>query len=460
MKIKHAGIEIPMDNPFQNCVLNRKQYADILTSIVRSYASGFVLAVNNEWGTGKTTFINMWQQQLKNEGFRVLHFNAWENDFDANPIVPLMAELKTLSLRKDNQKTFKSLVKKGAVLVKNVAPAVAKAFADRYIDSGKVTDILKSTTDAIAGIFEEEIKNYAEKKKNLLEFREELEKYINAIEDDKPVIFIIDELDRCRPDYAVEILEQVKHFFNVPNMVFVLSIDKEQLGNAIRGYYGSDRINSDEYLRRFIDIEYKIPTPNIKSYCDYLYDYFDLQSFFNGEVRLKHRHLAFPKDKFTDESALFLDAVNASLRLQEKIFSKLRIILKSFEMNNIVPVNLLFIMIYIHEFHPEFYKEIYNKRFSARELLIKFYEILPRGISYERAREFIPIEAELAVRYVRYLNGAKWFEKMDLGKISKIDEIGIDFANYVNFFAENRDTGSFGLDHILYKINLMETFKS
>lgn len=56
MKIKHHEIEIQSDKPFANCKLNREPYAKILTEIVGSYADGFVLAINNEWGTGKTTF--------------------------------------------------------------------------------------------------------------------------------------------------------------------------------------------------------------------------------------------------------------------------------------------------------------------------------------------------------------------------------------------------------------------
>lgn len=76
MKIKHSEIEIPTENPFQNCRLERAQYAQVLTEIVKVYADGFVMAINNEWGTGKTTFVKMWQQQLQNNGFNTIYFNA------------------------------------------------------------------------------------------------------------------------------------------------------------------------------------------------------------------------------------------------------------------------------------------------------------------------------------------------------------------------------------------------
>ena len=66
---------------------------------------------------------------------------------------------------------------------------------------------------------------------------------------------MIDELDRCNPHYSVLVLERIKHIFSVPGIVFILSVDKKQFGNAIRGYYGSDLIDANEYLRRFIDLD-------------------------------------------------------------------------------------------------------------------------------------------------------------------------------------------------------------
>src|SRR5690606_36180541 len=116
----------------------------------------------------------------------------------------------------------------------------------------------------------EEIDAYTKKKKTIIEFRKELEVFIKR-NTDKPLIFIIDELDRCRPDYAVEVLEQMKHFFAVPGIIFILSIDKNHLASSIKGYYGSENINTDEYLRRFIDLEYSISKPITEHYVDYLF---------------------------------------------------------------------------------------------------------------------------------------------------------------------------------------------
>lgn len=287
MKIKHHEIKPNDKNPFADCKLAREPYAKVLTDIVKTYTNGFVLAINNEWGTGKTTFVKMWQQQLKNEGFQTIYFNAWENDFDNNPIVALMSELETLTNAK-NKKIFNSVVNKGAALVKNVAPALLKAVANKYIDSDVITTAIENTTKATTEILEQEIKEYALKKKTIIEFRIELEKFVKQPNNEKPLVFIIDELDRCRPNYAVELLEQIKHFFSVSGIVFVLSIDKKHLSSAVKGFYGSNEIDSNEYLRRFIDLEYSIPKPSTKDFVKYLFEYYSFKDFFSSDGRKKY----------------------------------------------------------------------------------------------------------------------------------------------------------------------------
>jgi len=239
--IRHKEIDIVAGSPFANCQLDRQQYANVLTSIVNTYADGFVLAINNKWGTGKTTFVKMWEQDLKDKNYQTVYFNAWENDFENNPLTALMGELKTLT-KKTTEPEFKTVLKNAAVLSKHILPMVAKAIADRYIDTKGITEAIENITKGVTDIFENEVNEYAEKKKGIAEFRKSLSKFIADTNNGKPLIFIVDELDRCRPDYAVAILEQIKHFFSVPNIVFVLSIDKEQLGNAVRGVYGSEQI--------------------------------------------------------------------------------------------------------------------------------------------------------------------------------------------------------------------------
>ena len=98
LKSRLGEVGIDPQNPFAGDVLDRKKYADVLTSVVDAYShSGCVLALNGKWGTGKTTFVNMWKAQMDNQGYKTIYFNAWESDYMEDPLVALVSELKVIN---------------------------------------------------------------------------------------------------------------------------------------------------------------------------------------------------------------------------------------------------------------------------------------------------------------------------------------------------------------------------
>ena len=92
-RIQSLDLEIPEDDPFKNDLLGRREPIYALTNIIGSIDGPCVLAVDSAWGMGKTTFLNMWAQYLRNEGFPVVKFNAWETDFAGEPFVALSEEI-------------------------------------------------------------------------------------------------------------------------------------------------------------------------------------------------------------------------------------------------------------------------------------------------------------------------------------------------------------------------------
>jgi nucleoside-triphosphatase THEP1 len=458
MKIKHHEIEIPEENPFVNCKLAREPYARVLTNIVNSFADGFVLAINNEWGAGKTTFVKMWQQQLKNEGFQTIYFNAWENDFDHNPLVALMSELETLT-NGENEKTFKSVVEKGAVLVKNIAPALVKSLIKKYvIDIDEIVlEGIENAAKASTEIFEEEIKEYAKKKKTISEFKKELEKFVKKEDSDKPLIFIVDELDRCRPNYAVEVLEQIKHFFSVKGIVFVLSIDKNHLESSVKGFYGSEQIDSKEYLRRFIDLEYSIPKPSTGNFIRYLYDYYSFKDFFTSPNLNTNHKLKRDQDGLIQMAELVLTKSNATLRQQEKIFGLTRLILNSFQKTaNIFP-EVLFLLVYFKEFKTDFYKEIDDYDLSLEDLSRKIDSLIFYGNSEIEGLTIAQIKGLFLWLYnnnKKYSGPKELFVRDDQGTINVLigDQSLADFFDVL----ERQSYERVDLKYFIRKINLTQ----
>ncbi len=468
MTIRQTELRVEPSTPFSNCKLGREKYANVLTSIVESYPEGFVLSINNKWGTGKTTFVKMWKQQLKNNGYKTLYFNAWENDFEDSALTALIAELKTIT-KQPNEPEFKTLLKSAALLSKHIAPAIAKAIAEKYISTEVLKTAIEGATSGVAEIFENQIDEYGKKKKSITEFRDSLYEFINKTTEEKPLVFIIDELDRCRPNYAVSILEQIKHFFSVKKIVFVLSIDKIQLGNAVRGVYGSDRIDADEYLRRFIDLEYSIPEPEADIFYKYLYDNFRFDEFFQSAERLKFPELRSDKEHFLDICKLLFTKTVVSLRQQERIFSLSRLALRSFPNNHYVIPDVFLFLSYLKITHFPFYEKLKQKQLTIPEAQIEFKSIV-EGLKNESSiRDLMWLEASLINYYNNYYfesshsnnkllqyDSVSGKNKLQISSVIDQTDEGLFLSIFENL-NHGRGRGNLSLGHFLNKLDLLES---
>lgn len=467
MNLRHKDLHIPEDktDPFINCKLERKPYAQILTQIVSNYADGFVLAINNPWGEGKSTFVKMWKQHLSNEEYITLYYNAWENDFEKDVLVALISELSEIKNKPIN--TFNKVLDKVVPLTSKLLPLIGKHIAKKTIGDEATEAIIEGVIEYGADELKEEMKSYTSKKKSIQDFKDTLEVFVNEVGNDKPVVFIIDELDRCRPNYAVEVLEQVKHLFSVPGIVFVLSIDKVQLGYAVRGVYGNDNIDSDEYLRRFIDVEYSIPVPNMNLLCNYFYQYFEFSSFFKTDYR-ERRYNNDPTN-FIQLSQHLFSKTNLSIRQVEKIFAYARLGLKSFGSREVLFPKLYLLLIFLKNHHNIIYNNIKDKKYTVQELIDTFENLLPNKIvDDEYSNPILYTIVELAVFYHNYY----YQDNYPYVHIHQKDSEGVESLAFNSKFDKsenqqlllntysslgNRYTmGALKIDYLIKKLDLLE----
>jgi KAP-like P-loop domain-containing protein len=99
-------------------------------------------------------------------------------------------------------------------------------------------------------------KEYSFKKKAYNSLRSELSAFLKHIPK-KPLVVLVDELDRVRPDYSVKFLEAIKHIFSIQGVCFVLAVDRDQLEASIQQLYGE--IDFENYYRRFVTREAQLP---------------------------------------------------------------------------------------------------------------------------------------------------------------------------------------------------------
>ncbi|MCS4039280.1 KAP family P-loop NTPase fold protein [Salinibacter ruber] len=276
MSVAKSEIDIDPDAPFENDKLDREDTARKLTSLMLSFEDSLVLSINGRWGAGKTTFIKMWNHMLENEDTaKSLRFNAWENDFASDPALVFINEM-TEAIEDDNELSADGGIETDQLRVigKEVIPLLLELSI-----GARTATLAEKGIDAADSLFQ----NFEEAKSQIHQFKEELKGVAEQIqkETSAPLVVFVDELDRCRPDFAVELLERIKHLFDVPGIVFVLAVDAEQLANSVRSLYGRE-MDAEGHLRRFIDLSYRLPRPSDGEYVQYLYSRHDTDELLRG----------------------------------------------------------------------------------------------------------------------------------------------------------------------------------
>ena len=283
IRIQPLEIEVPEKDPFKNDLLERKEPVEVLTHLVGSIEGPCVFAVDSMWGSGKTTFIRVWAQFLRNEGFPVIEFNAWDTDYSKNPFVALSTEI-TEGIRKCDGRKLKTQLNKmldaTVEVIGRVAPIAARFGVQELTELD--SSLGKEVGQGAASYIKERLITYGKGKETVLEFKQTLTETAKGVSEshgDRPLIVLIDELDRCRPSYAVELLEISKHLFTVDHIVFVLAINRSELSHSIRALYGSS-FDAVGYLRRFFDVNFRLPEPDRQRYVSSLLNRIGIEKYF------------------------------------------------------------------------------------------------------------------------------------------------------------------------------------
>lgn len=361
MLLKSKNIQPEIKAPFKDDLLDREQYAKVLTNILENSEEGFVLSINADWGYGKTTFVKMWEAMLQDKGFQTIYFNAWESDFVADPMMALIDGLRTGFEEKDL--SSESMQKLSALW--NAAIGVVKAIP-QYQVIGQIAEALKNGID---GCLEDktDLQKYHNFKKIVTDFRSQLTKLSKEISGEKQLIIFVDELDRCRPDYSVQMLERIKHFFAIDNIVFVLSIDKHVICQSISSLYGGD-IDAEAYLRRFVDLEFILPSPLVRDFIAAQFRYHHLDEYLDTyESRMmKNSGRKDIANELLYTIVVCFSASDHSLRDVEKYFNRLNIILRSLGIREIEP-DVIIYLLYFYMFRSDLYENIMKLQYPIPE---------------------------------------------------------------------------------------------
>jgi len=380
---KVEKIEVTHEDIFLHDKLNRRETVELFTNLISTIEQSFTICLDAPWGGGKTTFIEMWSKYLEEKKFVTLHFNAWENDFTNEPFISLVSEIgEQLSIKnRDNITTMErykgykdNVFEIGGKLIKKTIPLTVKLATLNTLEIDDLKEIVekddtKAISDFLSKVAEEQIASYGENKNIRINFKEALSTFAQKIIEEKnknaPIIVFIDELDRCNPSYAIELLENIKHIFNLENFIFILSIDKKQLKHSIKSFYG-EGLNAESYLKKFIDIDLRLPFLVEEKYLHSLIvDKFGMNNLaiFKNQNNYEIEHSI---NLFKD----LIDIYHLSLRDIEQMMSEVNMITRMMFLNeNKMSLSLLIFLLVIKSYDSSNFHRLKKKTRWGKDII-------------------------------------------------------------------------------------------
>ncbi|HET7308006.1 MAG TPA: P-loop NTPase fold protein [Gammaproteobacteria bacterium] len=258
---------------FEDDLLDLSEFASRLEEFInieRHFVSGgLVLALSSRFGSGKTTFLRMWNASLNNRKQDERHtivitLNAWESDYYGDPLFAILSSL--IEALQSGGKRAKPIID-AAKDIGWFATAIGNQITKKLtgidaIAAGAVAAKKKENRNSSNAAFDA-FSIFEQRKKAMRHLQSVIREFITYSK--LQIWFLVDELDRCRPDYAISYLETIKHIFDINGAMFILAADRDQLENSAKTAFGNE-LDFDEYYRKFIHREVTLPPISDTSY--------------------------------------------------------------------------------------------------------------------------------------------------------------------------------------------------
>ena len=279
--MSYETYRILLDEPAPLPGLGFPAYADAFADIITASQPRFAIGVFGGWGSGKTTLMRAIEERLNDRPDIVtIWFNAWRFEHEGNMIVPLIDVLRAALYRlaksapeprrrERARVAADRIARAGRALLASITVRAAIPGLNIELDGSKVTDALEPDTPG------------GQEDLPLSFYQAGFTMLADAISEfadrgaDRIVIFI-DDLDRCLPAKALEVLESMKVFFDTAGIVFVVGLDRTVVEQAVRAKFGlaatagSSSVQSVEYIKKIFQVPFALPRITTGMLTDYL----------------------------------------------------------------------------------------------------------------------------------------------------------------------------------------------
>lgn len=246
-------------------IFGRDTFRDGIINLFRNSGDPLVVALDEPWGSGKTVFAKRLQNKIdESDELNAIYFDAFENDHEDDVFIALASKLlSALDITKEDKNKWNKAKEVAKVFSRVAMKAGLRMLTAGVVKSADLEKSNKEVATEISDIAEAELDQLIDLKLEKFDkdrlvfsaFRAMLEEKAR----DKPIVFIVDELDRCKPKYALSLLETIKHLFSVPSVHFFLVSNSSSMVASIEHEYG--KINGFEYLHKFISLRMGFPVP-------------------------------------------------------------------------------------------------------------------------------------------------------------------------------------------------------
>lgn len=257
---------------FQDDLLGLQDFAARLEQFIATehefVESGLVIALSSKFGSGKSTFLQMWTASLderEEEKPLVITLNAWESDYNGDPLFAIVSALaKTIQEKGEAADTLLEAAKDFGWFATTIGSQLVNKFTGiDPVAAGENAE--KKKAERREGILlDMDAFSIFERRRNAMHSLKIAIREIVSSSTPR-AFFIVDELDRCRPDYAITYLETIKHIFDIKGAVFILAADRKQLENSAKTAFGLE-LDFEEYYRKFVHREIALPPISNASY--------------------------------------------------------------------------------------------------------------------------------------------------------------------------------------------------
>ena len=262
-------------------ILNRQPVVDQLIDLVHILADrgkGCTFSLDGKWGSGKSFVLDMFERQLSlfqdpnaaGERYVIFHYNCWQYDFYEEPAIAIVAAIcNEISKYNSILPQLPQTIRTTLGTVGNIGKELLGSYLQTKLGCNPM--VLGEKFRHEQGELENEIAD-AHAFDTYYKFKEMLDltkKQLATIASDKPVILVVDELDRCMPDYAIKVLERLHHLFDEDSKVIViLAVDREQLDRTVHHIFGVGALDKENqmcinYLKKFIRFSIPLDTGTI-----------------------------------------------------------------------------------------------------------------------------------------------------------------------------------------------------